>query len=273
VGGITYRTSSSPAAPVRPTPTVTTTAVSRRSVDRAAAPRPRVVQLVIARPWIARLGPTAQRQTILLFRLSRSAMVELTFIRIAPDCRVVGRLRVGGHAGLNRMRFRGRIGRRVLSPGTYRVTARTLRPRGARQMQVRLVIVGEPNPPPGMIAAARAANACAAGPRDQESATVAAAGPTTGGPDRVAPESKPIFTRAVGVLGARFTRAVELVQAVPPFLFVILALAIALLALAATPLRATPSLRLRKLLAYHRELVALAGTVAVIGVTITYVIW
>jgi hypothetical protein len=209
----------------------------------------------------------------LLFRLSRPAIVELVFTRLAPDCRVVGRLRVAGRAGLNRLRFRGRIGRRVLTPGTYRVTARTLHPRGVTRMQVRLVIVGEPNPAPGQIAAARAANACTAAARGDESATSAAAGPPTGGSDRPAPKSETVFTRAAGVLGAQFTKAVELVQAVPPFLFVILALAIALLALAATPLRATPSLRLRKLLAYHRELVALAGTVAVIAVTITYVIW
>jgi hypothetical protein len=208
----------------------------------------------------------------LLFRLSRPALVELLFTRIAPDCRFVGRLRVAGRAGLNRVRFRGRIGRRVLPAGTYRVTARTLRPRGSTNMQTRLVIVGRPNPASGELAAARAANACAAGARDDESVTGVAA-PTTGAADRGAPESESIFDRAVGVLGAQFTRAVELVQAVPPFLFVILALAIALLTLAATPLRATPSLRLRKLLAYHRELVALAGTIAVIGVTITYVIW
>jgi hypothetical protein len=227
-----------------------------------------VVRLAVARPWIARVGPNPQRETTLLFRLSRPGIVELVFTRIAPDCRVVGRLRVAGRAGLNRLRFRGRIGRRVLPAGTYRVTAR-----GSIRMQTRLVIVGLPNPRPGEIAAARAANACAAADSGQESTTGGAAGPTTGGSDRPAPKSESIFTRAAGVLGAQFTRAVELVQAVPPFLFVILALAIALLALAATPLRATPSLRLRKLLAYHRELVALAGTVAVIAVTITYVIW
>jgi hypothetical protein len=227
----------------------------------------------VARPWISRRGPAAQRQTILLFRLSRSSIVELVFARLAPDCRVVGRLRVAGHTGLNRLRFRGRIGRTILPTGTYRVTARTLRPRGATTTQIRLVIVAQGKPAPVQIAAARAANACTAAARSHESATVAAAGPTPGASDRPTPESKPVFTRAVGVLGAQFTRAVELVEAVPPFLFVILALAIALLALAATPLRATPSLRLRKLLAYHRELVALAGTVAVIAVTVTYVIW
>jgi hypothetical protein len=199
-------------------------------------------------------------------------MVELVFTRIAPDCRVVGRMRVAGHAGLNRIRFRGRIGRRVLRPGTYRVTARAIRPRGAARVHVRLVVIGRGSPRPGELAVARAANACTTADRVPE-AVAAAAAPAGDGPGRAAPESKSVFTRATGTLGTQFTRAVDVVQAVPPFLFVILALAIFLLGLAATPLRATPTLRLRKFLAYHREAVALAGTVAVIGVTITYVLW
>ena len=61
------------------------------------------------------------------------------------------------------------------------------------------------------------------------------------------------------MLGTQFTKAVEVVQGVPTYLFFVLGLAIALLALAALPGRAAPTLRIHKLLAYHRELIALAG--------------
>ena len=182
---------------------------------------------------------------------------------------MVGKFRVVGRAGLNRVRFRGRIGRRVLRAGTYRVTARTLRPRGATPVRVHLVIVGKPNPLPGELAAARAANACA--PVDKrESATLGGAvapAPPSGG------QSESTFKRVSGVLGVQFTKAVEAVQGVPPYLFFVLGLAIALLALAALPGRAAPTLRIHKFLAYHRELVALAGTVTLIAAAISYVVW
>lgn len=227
-----------------------------------------MLRLKVVRAWISRSGPRAQRQTTFVFRLSRAAIVELVLTRLAPDCRVVGKFRVAGRAGLNRVRFRGRIGRRVLRAGTYRVTARTLRPRGATPVRVHLVIVGRPNPLPGELAAARAANACV--PVDKpESVSVggAAPGPPAGR------DSESTFKRVSGVLGAQFTKAVEIVQGVPTFLFFVLGLAIALLALAALPGRAAPSLRLHKLLAYHREWVALAGTATLICAAITYVVW
>jgi hypothetical protein len=231
-----------------------------------------VLRLEVVRPWISRTGPSAQRQTTFVFRLSRAAIVELVVTRLAPDCRVVGRFRVAGRAGLNRVRFRGRIGSRVLRAGTYRVTARTLR--GAAPVRVHLVIVGRPNPLPAELAAARASNACAAVDRKGWSSTEAEAGgigPTTKTP--TGRDSKSALTRASGVLGAQFTKAVDTVQEVPLFLFFVLGLAIALLGLAALPGRAAPNLRLQKLLAYHRELVALAGTVMLIGAAVTYVVW
>jgi hypothetical protein len=228
-----------------------------------------VLRLKVVRSWISRSGPRAQRQTTFVFRLSRAAIVELVLTRLAPDCRVVGKFRVAGRAGLNHVRFRGRIGRRVLRAGTYRVTARTLRPRSATPVRVHLVIVGRPNPLPGELAAARAANACVAVDK-RESVSVAA-------PAAPAPPagrgSESTFKRVSGVLGTQFTKAVEIVQRVPTFLFFVLGLAIALLGLAALPGRAAPSLRLHKLLAYHRDLVALAGTVTLIGAAITYVVW
>jgi hypothetical protein len=231
-----------------------------------------VLRLKVVRAWISRSGPRAQRQTTFVFRLSRSGIVELVLTRLAPDCRVVGKFRVAGRAGLNRVRFRGRIGRRVLRAGTYRVTARTLRPRGATPVRTQLVIVGRPNPLPSELAAARAANACVAVDRSGgSSAEAGGTGPSVDTPTRG--DSESALTRVSDVLGVQFTRAVEVVRGVPTFLFFVLGLAIALLGLAALPGRAAPSLRLHKLLAYHRELVALAGTVTLIGAAITYVVW
>lgn len=230
-----------------------------------------VLRLKVVRSWISRSGPRAQRQTTFVFRLSRAAIVELILTRLAPDCRVVGKFRVAGRAGLNRVRFRGRIGRRVLRAGTYRVTARTLRPRGATPLRVHLVIVGRPNPLPAELAAARAANACVAVDKRESAAEAGGNGPTANTP--TGRDSESTFTRVSGVLGTQFTKAVEVVQGVPTFLFFVLGLAIALLGLAALPGRAAPNLRLQKLLAYHRDLVALAGTVTLIGAAITYVVW
>jgi hypothetical protein len=228
-----------------------------------------VLRLKVVRAWISRSGPRAQRQTTFVFRLSRPGIVELALTRLAPDCRMVGKFRVAGRAGLNRVRFRGRIGRRVLRAGTYRVTARTLRPRSATPVRVHLVIVGRPNPRPGELAAARAANACVPvdKPKPAASGAVAPAPPTSGR------ESETVFKRVSGVLGTQFTKAVEVVQGVPTFLFFVLALAIALLGLAALPGRAAPSARLHKLLAYHRDLIAIAGTVTLIAAAISYVVW
>lgn len=228
-----------------------------------------MLRLKVVRGWISRSGPRAQRQTTFVFRLSRAAVVELVVTRVAPDCRVVGRFRVAGRAGLNRVQFRGRIGRHVLRAGTYRVTARTLRPRGATPVRVHLVIVGRPNPLPAELAAARASNTCVSVDK-REAVSVgaaAASGPPAGR------DTESAFKRVSGVLGTQFTKAVEVVQGVPTFLFFVLGLAIALLGLAALPGRAAPTLRLHKLLAYHRELVALAGTVTLIGAAITYVVW
>ena len=231
-----------------------------------------MLRLKVVRAWISRSGPRAQRQTTFVFRLSRPATVELVVTRLAPDCRVVGKFRVAGGAGLNRVQFRGRIGRRVLRAGTYRVSARTLRPGGATPVRVQLVIVGQPNPLPGELAAARAANACASvDTRGGLSAEAEGTGPTANTPTDG--DSESTLTRLSDVLGVQFTRAVDVVQGVPTFLFFVLGLAIALLGLAALPGRAAPTLWLHKVLAYHREKVALAGTVILIAAAITYVIW
>jgi hypothetical protein len=50
----------------------------------------------------------------------------------------VGRFSVRGHAGVNRVRFKGRVGRRTFEPGTYTLTAH---PRGREQPTHRVVVM------------------------------------------------------------------------------------------------------------------------------------
>jgi hypothetical protein len=74
-----------------------------------------------------------------------------------------------------------------------------------------------------------------------------------------------------GVLGTRFAQeAVDAVTSIPPWLYALLGLAIALLAVAALPLRATPGPRTAVLLADRRALIALAGATVLTAATIAY---
>ena len=55
----------------------------------------------------------------------------------APSCAIVGRFTVRGRAGVNRVRFKGKIGRRTLAPGTYAITVR-----GVERFRRVVLIVG-----------------------------------------------------------------------------------------------------------------------------------
>lgn len=171
------------------------------------------------------------------------------------------------------MRFRGRIGRRVLGPGTYRITGQTL-PRGRSLVDTELVVVARPEK--DEIASARGANVCGSKPGGQSTSSSTGstpAKPTAATPPAARDKAEKLATpsRASGVLGARFTkRAVDAVKSIPPWLFVLLGLAITLLALAALPLRATPTRRGAVALAHHRGLVALGGAAALLAVTVAY---
>ena len=68
------------------------------------------------------------------YTLSENARVTLRFRRIGAHGRqsAVGTLKRAGSKGLNRVRFSGRIGRRALLPGRYRVVATAVDPAGNR---------------------------------------------------------------------------------------------------------------------------------------------
>jgi hypothetical protein len=79
---------------------------------------------------------TAARIT---FTLSAPARVRFLVRGPAPSCDVIARFAVRGRAGKNLLRITGKIGKRRLAPGTYRIVARTGTGAASRPI---LVVVG-----------------------------------------------------------------------------------------------------------------------------------
>jgi hypothetical protein len=217
-----------------------------------------------------------------VLRLLRPAVIEFTVFRIAPDCRFAGTFRVTAHAGVNRVRFGGRIGRRVLRPGTYLIRAQAVPVNPADTvLETKLVIFASGKPTRRQVRAARAADVC---PRPTFErlglgfgSFLAAAGSTGGsgsqsaakaGVDREQGETK----AAGGVLGERFNGVRHAVRSVHPLIWIGLGIALALLALAALPVESARNAKVAMLLAYRRTEVALAGAATLILVTVAYVL-
>ena len=227
---------------------------------RAETSREQASRLRLARDWIAHRGADGERRTTLVFILRRPALVEFVVLQVAPDCRRVGRFRVRGHRGVNRVRVPTRVGREPLAPGTYRVVARAV-PAGRTVGRARLVVVDRASR--GEIRAARRADSCAQG---SSVGTSDPARPPAGAlsvPAR--PKSAPHPVRHHGVLGARFAKgAFSAAEDVPLWVYVLLALAIALLGAAAS-LPKTETVGLSASL-----LLGLVGATILLGLTITY---
>jgi hypothetical protein len=79
-------------------------------------------------------GPKAQRGTVIRFRLRKPGKVELVVRADSSACKIVGRKRVRGHAGLNRVPFNGRVNGRPLAAGKYTITVVVVR--GGHRTQV-----------------------------------------------------------------------------------------------------------------------------------------
>ena len=73
------------------------------------------------------------------FRLRRAGRVELVVRAGGSPCVVLGRKRLRGHSGVNRVPFDGRLHGRPLSPGTYTITVVVVR--GGRRTRVGIVAV------------------------------------------------------------------------------------------------------------------------------------
>ena len=198
-------------------------------------------------------------------------------MQIAPLCRTAGRIVVRGHAGRNVVRFRGRVGGHMLVPGTYRITPR-LRS-GTQLKSLVLVVVAGRAPARGELAAARAADACAAAWEATGSARFAAwiFQPTPAGSAGTklaagATASKSDLSRLGGILGANFAQALQDPTSVSPVLLILLAIAIFLLGLAALPRSVVASPVLAEQLTRRRLDLALVGTTTLLAVVLTYMI-
>jgi hypothetical protein len=76
--------------------------------------------------------------TTLIFRLTKPAVLHVTIVRVFPSCKRIGSFSVRGHAGVNRVRFRGRFRGRALPVGGYRLVVRA---RGAERAAAAVPIV------------------------------------------------------------------------------------------------------------------------------------
>jgi hypothetical protein len=85
------------------------------------------------------------------FTLSAPGRVAFVVRGPAPSCGVAGRFTVRGHSGTNHVRFTGRVGRRNLPHGTYRITAQMRRRPPSRSI---VVFVGERTAPGGFVCTA-----------------------------------------------------------------------------------------------------------------------
>jgi uncharacterized delta-60 repeat protein len=85
--------------------------------------------------------PAKRPTSTITFRLSKAANVNLRFAKRGTNGRfprLTGRVRVTAQAGLNRVRYAGRLSRKVrLAPGAHRLTAVAVDARGARSAPMR----------------------------------------------------------------------------------------------------------------------------------------
>ncbi len=75
---------------------------------------------------------------MLIFRLTKPAVLRVTIVRVFPSCERIGSFSVRAHAGVNRIRFRGRFRGRALPVGGYRLVVRA---RGAERAAAAVPIV------------------------------------------------------------------------------------------------------------------------------------
>jgi hypothetical protein len=231
--------------------------------------------------------------TTIVFRLAKPAVVRFTVVRVYPTCERVGAFRVRAHAGVNRVKFRGRLRGRPLAEGTYRLLVRA---RGAGEDAAALKIVVVYGAPLSVkeLREARNANVCGAnsavdgeaaetalggsgaagGGAEGSSGDTGTAGSRSGRGDRAeGPVEGAIgdIGRNAKTLGARFTKAIEDPASIHPLVWAALLLAILLLAVASVPPAVLVNAR-AEAIAYKRFEVALAGTAALGAAFLMYLI-
>lgn len=82
----------------------------------------------------ANRGPN-RRSTVLVFWLARPGRVVFTVLDASNGCRVLGSFAYRGHAGVNRVRYRGRLNGKPLGPGRYTLVPRVYRVGSVTQLE------------------------------------------------------------------------------------------------------------------------------------------
>jgi hypothetical protein len=242
---------------------------------------PRVEHFHSSRAWIGTTGSKKRRTTTFTFVLPHAARVVFTVNKVSPVCVGIGRFSVAGHAGLNRVRFSGRVHGQQLDPGTYRISARTAAGRLVRR--ITLVVVSGSAPTRPELQSLRAANVCSATAR-RAAAAVRGATSVGGSPLPTQPLPRPITQSAKsasGIVpahgpnlhsGVLASSADKTARAIRPLLVALLGLAIVLLAVAALPGAAVAEPRVHDALARHRLEIAGLGAAALVAVALAFLL-
>jgi hypothetical protein len=97
--------------------------------------------------------------TTLILRLSKATVLRISIVRVYPSCARVGSFAVRAHAGVNRVRFRGRLRGRALPDGGYRLV---IRARGARRDAAAIpIVIARGKASQAALRSARNGSACA----------------------------------------------------------------------------------------------------------------
>jgi hypothetical protein len=202
--------------------------------------------------------------------------LALPVLQIYPDCRRAGLIRVSARPGVNLIRFNGRLGRKWLHDGTYVLVTPTMRIRFA-------VVAGRPTRKktrlqPSVcregVMAALAGESVVLGSAAAGLASTAEGIPVQNeGIAEATPPRSVLPTGIPGpskVLGRTIDEVRDAVTGLHPAFYIVLAIAMAILAAATLPASAVPSPALGATLARRRAALTLAGTAALVAVIVAY---
>jgi hypothetical protein len=199
--------------------------------------------------------------------------------QVSPACRRLGRFTAAGHAGVNRVRFGGRMHGRQLAPGTYRISVRTVSGRVVRRLM--LVVVSGPAPSREELSSLRAANSCESSAREAFFAATGASSAGGGPAESVSPSQTQTQGKGAGLglphppnlnSGVLASSVQKTAKALQPLLLALLAVSIVLLGLASLPRVAVPEPRFNDLLVRHRAEIAGLGAVSLVAVALAFLL-
>ena len=170
--------------------------------------------------------------TTLIFRLSRPAVLRITIVRVYPSCERLGSFKVRAHAGVNRVRFRGRFRGRALPAGGYRLVVRA---RGAERDAAAIpIVIARGKTSPAALREARNGSACTEPVADLGVVSTPASDQPGSDGGRLEAVEKPVAGVAGAVAGTtkkvldgvgdRVTRAIEDSPFDDPFVLTIIGL-------------------------------------------------